>query len=38
MALGDGGHRLPIGADLRTRFGKRERDSVEITRQERLGR
>jgi hypothetical protein len=38
MALGDGSDRLPIGADLRTRLGKEEEDSVEITRQGRLGR
>jgi hypothetical protein len=37
MALGDGNHKLPVKAAIRTRLGKGEGDSVEITLQERMG-
>jgi len=37
MALGDGRHKLPVRADLRSALGKRAGDAVRVHLQERLG-
>ena len=36
MALGDGNHKLPVAAPIRTAIGKKDGDDVEIHLTERL--
>ena len=37
MALGDGRHKLPVRAELRSAIGKQAGDTVRVVLQERLG-